>query len=46
MRNSTHIARLLTACNITTGQLLSFVRQSRHLTPRQRASLLKAGGAA
>jgi hypothetical protein len=25
MRNATHIARLLTACGISTGQFLSFV---------------------
>ncbi|CAK8740688.1 hypothetical protein SODG_004165 [Sodalis praecaptivus] len=46
MRNSTHIARLLKACKITTGQLLSFAHQSRHLTPRQRAYLLSMGGGA
>lgn len=45
MRNSTHIARLLKACNITTGQLLSFVRQSKYLTIRQRARLLTGGAA-
>ncbi len=46
MRNSTHIARLLTACGISTGQFLSFVYTSKHLTPRQRQHLRIVGGVA
>lgn len=45
MRDTTHIARLLKACGITTEQFLSFVCTSKHLTSRQRAHLSIVGGA-
>jgi hypothetical protein len=44
MRDTTHIARLLKACGITTEQLLSFAFASKYLTERQREQLLAAGG--
>ena len=44
MRDTTHIARLMKACGITTEQLLSFVFTSKYLTERQREQLLAVGG--
>ncbi|HGJ5866391.1 MAG TPA: hypothetical protein ACHBZ9_09355 [Arsenophonus nasoniae] len=46
MRNSTHIARIMKACDISIEQLLSFARTSKHLTNRQREYLRSIGGAA
>lgn len=47
MRNSTHLARLLEACNISNEQFLHFVRTSKYITPRQRVRAhLMIGGAA
>ncbi len=47
MRNSTHIARIMKACNISIEQLLSFAHTSKYLTNRQRARILqRVGGAA
>ncbi|HGJ5865987.1 MAG TPA: hypothetical protein ACHBZ9_08640 [Arsenophonus nasoniae] len=45
MRNSTHIARIMKACGISTEQLLSFANTSKHLTTHQREYLLSIGGA-
>ncbi len=46
MRNSTHIARIMKACDISIEQLLSFANTSKHLTTRQREYLQRIGGAA
>ncbi|QBY46955.1 hypothetical protein [Arsenophonus nasoniae] len=46
MRNSTHIARIMKACNISIEQLLSFANTSKYLTARQREYLQQVGGIA
>ncbi|HGJ5865574.1 MAG TPA: hypothetical protein ACHBZ9_13160 [Arsenophonus nasoniae] len=44
MRNSTHIARIMKACDISIEQLLSFARTSKYLTTRLRKYLQRVGG--
>ncbi|HGJ5882277.1 hypothetical protein [Arsenophonus sp.] len=47
MRNSTHIARIMKACDISIEQLLSFAHIPKYLTNRQRDRILnRAGGRA